>query len=201
MLTENQKLACQKYYAKHREERNAKHREWYYKHYAHIAEYSREYYRKHQEIMRAKTRRYKLEHPEKVKAALKKWRLNKAAEWYRKNAAKCYAATVKWRKANPEAVRAAVHRRRLRKNRGVIENSKYIIAWEKIWRRKKYATCFWCRNKIKTSDCHSDHIVPLSKNGTHTVENLCISCAACNVRKSAKSLSKWNKELSQPVLL
>jgi len=52
------------------------------------------------------------------------------------------------------------------------------------WRQAQVKKCKWCE-----VDCeigyHVDHIVPLSKGGTHTVGNLCIACPTCNLRKNA----------------
>lgn len=45
--------------------------------------------------------------------------------------------------------------------------------------------CVYCKCDI-TTKYHVDHIIPLSKNGTHTPDNIQILCPTCNVRKWAK---------------
>lgn len=52
------------------------------------------------------------------------------------------------------------------------------------WARKAEKVCKWCGVNCQES-FHLDHIIPLSKGGSHTIKNLCISCPTCNVRKNA----------------
>ena len=52
--------------------------------------------------------------------------------------------------------------------------------------------CFWCHRKVQWRDKHVDHVTPLSKGGSDGPENLVISCAHCNHRKSAKHPMDWN---------
>ena len=50
-------------------------------------------------------------------------------------------------------------------------------------------TCYWCNTKINKKEkagYHLDHYIPLSKGGTHTLENIVISCPNCNILKSNK---------------
>lgn len=78
---------------------------------------------------------------------------------------------------------------------------KAMLRWEKSWRDKPKVKCFWCLGLFRGSDCHVDHITPLSTGGRHSVENLCVSCADCNLKKSNTKLSEWNQKIAQPVLL
>ena len=36
-----------------------------------------------------------------------------------------------------------------------------------------------------------EHILPLSRGGSHTFDNTCLCCWQCNVRKNAKTLDEW----------
>jgi 5-methylcytosine-specific restriction endonuclease McrA len=45
--------------------------------------------------------------------------------------------------------------------------------------------CYWCDIEI-VRQYHIDHIIPLSRKGTHTLNNLCISCVSCNLSKNNK---------------
>lgn len=38
---------------------------------------------------------------------------------------------------------------------------------------------------------HLDHVVPLSKGGTDTENNIVPACAPCNLSKGAKTLAEW----------
>lgn len=51
--------------------------------------------------------------------------------------------------------------------------------------------CYYCHTPTPTANIHFDHIIPLVKGGAHSVENLCATCATCNLRKGAKTLVEW----------
>jgi len=55
--------------------------------------------------------------------------------------------------------------------------------------------CFWCDKDIDVM--HLDHIYPLSKNGDHSISNLCVSCADCNMRKHNKDPEVFLEEILQ----
>jgi hypothetical protein len=38
---------------------------------------------------------------------------------------------------------------------------------------------------------HIDHVVPVSRGGSNNDDNLCVACAPCNLRKSAKVGREW----------
>lgn len=48
-------------------------------------------------------------------------------------------------------------------------------------------TCQYCG--VRTSDLTIDHVVPRSRGGQHTWENLVSACRACNHRKGGKTLA------------
>lgn len=90
--------------------------------------------------------------------------------------------------------------RELRKKGLTHGNVKVMADWAKRWRALEIVRCYWCLVLFSPKQCEIDHIVPLDKNGPHSIENLCISCEACNGHKSSKSLHYWNKLILQPVL-
>lgn len=56
-------------------------------------------------------------------------------------------------------------------------------AWATIKSAAK-GKCYYCRQKV--AKLTMDHVIPLSKGGTHTVENIVAACLPCNCRKRAK---------------
>lgn len=48
-------------------------------------------------------------------------------------------------------------------------------------------TCAYCPALAK----HLDHVVPLSRGGTDTEDNIVPACAPCNLSKGAKTLAEW----------
>jgi len=57
---------------------------------------------------------------------------------------------------------------------------------KEIFERDKYI-CFYCGEKVTPENSTLDHLVPQSKDGKHTKENLKTSCLVCNSIKSGKT--------------
>lgn len=69
-----------------------------------------------------------------------------------------------------------------------------MSAWKrlrvKIFSRDNY-TCQYCGRK--TENPHCDHVVPISRGGKSTQDNLTTACPSCNLSKGAKMLSEWRQ--------
>ncbi len=60
--------------------------------------------------------------------------------------------------------------------------------------------CQYCGKKFPTSELSLDHIVPRSRNGDTSWENVVCSCVKCNVRKGGRTPQEANMHLiKQPV--
>lgn len=58
---------------------------------------------------------------------------------------------------------------------------------------ENHGACGWCGQQMH--DDHVDHIMPLSKNGRNTRDNITVCCAKCNRRKYSKHPAKFVHEL------
>jgi 5-methylcytosine-specific restriction endonuclease McrA len=78
--------------------------------------------------------------------------------------------------------RIKAHRRR------VLEDGSFSINdWRLLVSRSP--RCHWCKRPFtKIRKPTLDHVIPLSKGGSHSVENGCCACAECNKRKGAKAV-------------
>lgn len=142
---------------------------------------------------KARYKKYRDENLDKVRAASKKC--------YDANPDKARARVKRYHAANPDKVRQNSHIRRARKIGALVGPYALILDWAKSIRKSKQVSCYWCGLRFLGKRAHLDHIVALTKGGSHSIENLCISCPQCNQSKHAKTLKQWNEKLSQPVLL
>ncbi|PZS03910.1 MAG: HNH endonuclease [Candidatus Chloroheliales bacterium] len=67
------------------------------------------------------------------------------------------------------------------------------LSRREIFIRDEY-TCQYCG--LRTRDLTLDHVVPKSKGGAHTWENLVSACRSCNHRKGGKSVAESNMRLA-----
>ena len=166
-------------------------------------EYARAYYWAHREKCIAAAAKFRLDHPDKAKALSKKWVL--ANPDYVK------AMKRRWRVANAEKVKAgkrasyARHREKVLKQQREYNKANPQKRLEHEMRRRArmrnttvepvdYAqilkdskgVCGICRKPLDLFGMHFDHIIPLSKGGTHTKDNIQVAHAHCNIVKGVK---------------
>ena len=56
--------------------------------------------------------------------------------------------------------------------------------------------CRYCGRSAREVKTHVDHVVPLSRGGTDDIENLCLACVECNLKKSNKTWTAKHGQLS-----
>lgn len=91
-----------------------------------------------------------------------------------------------WAEANPEratlARRKAANARRARMQSQAVGTIDYAAILE-----REGMFCHLCKTEIPSmNDMHFDHVIPLSKGGPHSEDNILPSHATCNLRKGAK---------------
>ena len=69
---------------------------------------------------------------------------------------------------------------------GTITN--YSLADLRLRQDNRCAYCFIDLDSVVTE---LDHIIPLSKNGTHSINNVVYACLTCNRSKNDKLLDEW----------
>lgn len=122
----------------------------------------------------AKQARFRAKNPEKSKATY--------TRWLSRNPGANYQATKKWRANNPDAVLAANERRRaLKANAPTFAITAKDV--EKLLRKP----CAYCGKPSQ----HLDHVIPLSRGGSHSIGNLVQACASCNTSKNNKFIMEW----------
>lgn len=90
------------------------------------------------------------------------------------------------RSRNKEKWRPAKNSRQSARNR-VLAEDKYLILEREL--RKIYSDpCFMCGS---TENQSLDHIIPLSRSGTHSVGNIMTLCSSCNASKHNRTITEW----------
>lgn len=51
--------------------------------------------------------------------------------------------------------------------------------------------CFYCSTHVSPAEVHFDHMDPLKKGGSHTIENLCVACRTCNTSKNSDTIDEF----------
>ena len=117
---------------------------------------------------------YQRRHRERV-------RLNQSA-WRERNVEKKRAYDARYWRDNIEATLARNAKRRARKNGA---GGAFTSADIRALREKQRGRCAICKNKLE-SVFHRDHIMPLTRGGSNSIENIQLLCVPCNLSKGAK---------------
>jgi 5-methylcytosine-specific restriction endonuclease McrA len=152
-----------------------------------VLQTNREWAAKNSDKIKLRQKQYHLENLEKRKAQNKEWRRLHGKESRRRLL-----------KQNPSRDIFYSHNRRALKRAATI-NLANIKRWMDSVKNSPTSICYYCQLKIPSSLIHFDHIVALSRGGAHSVENLCISCASCNLSKNNKDVGAWIR-IGQQVL-
>ena len=126
----------------------------------------------------ARNARWRKNNPEKQKKSTRE--SSKKYYWGNHEASKlrAKAANSRYKKSHPEVGRQSEHRRRVRK----IGNGVFKIIPKDLQRLQR-TPCQECGTMKKLT---IDHVVPISKGGTHSIGNLQSLCLSCNTSKKNK---------------
>lgn len=132
------------------------------------------------------SRRWRTDHPEKQREASASWRernSEKYAEnqrkWRQKNDRSDY--NLKWSRANRDKRAASSQKRRGARKGAKAELINRSIVWE-----EDGGICGICLMPADPNDWHLDHVIPLSRGGSHTYDNVQVSHPWCNLSKGNK---------------
>lgn len=115
-----------------------------------------------------------------------------SAQWYQRNRERRLAQCKRYQESHRPMYRILRGRRRVAMQCSKDE-IKRIRDWAKRLASKTWIRCYWCGIKVRFSECHIDHIVPVSKGGKHSSDNLCAACSPCNLKKHAKLVQDWER--------
>jgi 5-methylcytosine-specific restriction endonuclease McrA len=118
--------------------------------------------------------------------------------WYRKHRDAAYAISLAWRRMHPEVCRASCRawreahpeydRAKAERRRALKQGTADLLTeqeWQDILSYFGRACAYCLRTDRPLTQ---DHIVPLTRGGTHSAENVVPACRSCNSRKHNRSV-------------
>lgn len=106
--------------------------------------------------------------------------------WRAANPEKAAAATSAWRERNRDAVSLSTRATGQRRRAAIAgaEGDPLTVADYRAILASHGMTCHICGGSIASfDDLHFDHVIPLSRGGAHTVDNVRPAHGICNMRK------------------
>lgn len=201
MTPERRKQISRESYLRHRDAYLKRHKQRYLANREAILAYGKAYHAARPEARRKSSAKYRANHREQCRQKCREWYQRnidgerqrarfKNPIFYAANRERVLEQNRQWRQRNQDKVRSRdLKRKALLK--GATINLSGMKEWMASVKSKRTVRCYWCDTLTSTKHIHFDHIVPLSKGGPHSVENLCVSCQKCNCSKKAKPVSAW----------
>jgi hypothetical protein len=149
-------------------------RAWYHENRERNILRMRRYYRKNRKVLLESKRRWYQDNPLSVEAIK-----NKNKKRYKENPNTFLIRCREWARRNPEKIMEILKRRRAKKLGAAICN-----LTNKQWDEIKSAyemRCAYCGHRFERLT--QDHVIPLSKGGNHTKDNVVPACRPCNSKK------------------
>ena len=147
-----------------------------------MKKYRRKWVLANRDKVRAAARKRYQSNPDKPRESARRYRLNASAE--AKVAKKVYDHN--WRLAHPIEVKMSHHKNNLTSKikRHAIMQTSFVepVSIKKIYIRDK-GMCGICKKKLSMAQVTIDHILPLSKGGTHEPKNVRVAHFSCNSRR------------------
>jgi 5-methylcytosine-specific restriction endonuclease McrA len=153
-----------------------------------VKEQARSRYAANPEKAKERSQAWRDKNPEKVSEQHRRWRnadlaaaRERSNRWHRDNPDRTKENRAAWRELNPEKILDYNRNRRVIRQAATTDE----VDFESL--RNSIDTCYLCNQHLK-GEVHMDHIVPLSRNGAHSKENLSPVHGACNLRKGDRLL-------------
>jgi 5-methylcytosine-specific restriction endonuclease McrA len=178
------------------ESARAKTREWYRANHDRALAYAEQYRKVNTEKVCESTRRWRAKSQDKIKESRRQYYQEhkeqchvRFRQWYQSHRSEQLARMEAFRKVHPDYFSDWDDRNR-EKKRGSTNKRRAIlrkvtvgeVSREEVFRRDR-GICHICGKKLTPQMWHLDHLIPLSKGGSHTPENVAVACPRCNIRR------------------
>jgi 5-methylcytosine-specific restriction endonuclease McrA len=170
----------------HPEQTRARYARWHSQNRERRMEYYAQYNATHLAERRDYARKRHAQESPELKAYLNVSRRDYFRRYEREHRQKRSEQSRRWQQLNPDKHAEKQSRRRAWKaNAPIIER----IDRNAIIERDKWM-CYLCGVVCTRKNVTLDHIVPLSRGGNHTADNLRVACRSCNSSKGPKFLTE-----------
>lgn len=173
--------------------KSAQFKEWSIANKTHNLERSKQWRIDNPERNRNNKNAWNSAHPKKAQERTKAWVANNKdkkrksnKEWELANAEKVRLKNRNWAASNPQKI----IQKNLRRNSRVKAGGIYLISKTEI-NHILAKPCFYCGLKEQIT---IDHVMPVSRNGKHSIGNLVAACKSCNSSKKDRTITEWNKQ-------
>ena len=115
--------------------------------------------------------------------------------WNKENPEKIKEYAKKYSKGNGREAKYESYQRRRAMLANAVTDNHTIKELHAYWLEQGYDpdVCTYCDKPIEAKTSIGDHVIPLSRGGSHTVDNLVPACLSCNSSKCDKLLSEWTQ--------
>ena len=143
-----------------------------------IRKWHKENYKRNRDVLLEKSKKYYKENKEDRFLYMKKW--------YEKNRERCNGYAREWQKTEKGRANQQRARTKRRNRERNIVNTLTAQEWLDILEAYNYR-CAYCGCKFEIENVPTkDHIIPISKGGDNTKENIVPACKSCNSKKYDK---------------
>ncbi len=148
----------------------------------------------YREQAKARTKAWRLANPERARVNRRAWvernPMKKGmidARYRASHSKERCRRTVAWRRANPEKSQAIDARSKAKRRATLeeVENTLTGYEWLQILEVFNHACAYCLRDDVKLT---VDHVIPISRGGPNTAENVVPACGSCNKRKLSRPL-------------
>jgi 5-methylcytosine-specific restriction endonuclease McrA len=187
------------YYEKNKEAIDAQHREYAGSHKEELAEAKKEYVGEHKEEIAVYLHDYYLADPEKFKQRARERREADPAAARAYDAA-YYLANPKrfqeYRRTHIDEIYMQNEKRRALKFTNTPKDELLtLVQWCEILEQFDYS-CAYCGRKMERPTM--DHVIPLSRGGAHSKDNIVPACRHCNSSKRSRTPQEWANSRMSP---
>jgi len=171
-------------YIKHQEARKAAAKVYIIKNKDKVMKRKKEYYNANKEVLAEKHKQYYQDNKQEL--------IEKNKSYYQNNKESILAKKKRYRASEQGRLVIRNNRNKYRALKSASSDGSVTTEALLDLASKQNYKCAYCGCDIdiKEPTSHLDHVLPLSKGGTHSITNVVWACAPCNLQKSATIINK-----------